>query len=171
MKDQTGSAFVAWGTQIFAVLVIAYAFLVPMPTSYAVLFGSFVSLAMMIFEAQDVILRNLMAHYQDKTAKQLLWHARSAEHATDEALLCLRVGHDVKVDWREIADKVAFDMRADVAEERFNDEIDRMGRLNAGMLWVLVIPILMLGRPAVGWGLAKLVEEFAPGFAQLVVPA
>jgi hypothetical protein len=107
-------AFVSIETELFAILVIGYAFLLPMPTSYAILFALSASLFMTGADA----IRSYFDFSRTQTLESVWINELTMRYAIDDVLASLADAQVPKVDWREKARAAIEDaQRADLELE------------------------------------------------------
>lgn len=156
----------ATAAQLVSIVVIAYAFLLPVPGYFAILFALFVSLIMALWTHLQIS----MALNKNRALESLWLNELTMRMAIDEISNEFHTGRPVGVDWQKITKAAVADIKQCNSDMKLADEFSN-GLMIDLIFYGLaeILPIVL--RIALGMAAAHIATVYLPNFVAAILPS
>lgn len=156
----------ATAAQLISIATIAYAFLLPVPVYFAILFALFVSLIMALWTHLQISI----ALNKNRTLESLWLNELTMRMAIDEISNDFHAGRSVGVDWQKIARGAVADIKQHDTELKLADELS-YGLLIDLIFYGLAAILPAVIRAALGVAAAHIATLYFPNFVAAILPS
>ncbi len=162
--DRRAAAYAGAYVEIVGVLIIAYAFLTPLPLWGQLLAASVVTYAAMVRDA--AIVDGCLV--RDEALQQLWINHLTLRLALDSLLEQVRAGQQPVLDWRASTAAALEDFRDAREQDTFEDRLGSARSIDFAV-HAAGAAVLIPARGLLGFGLAWLLQRYWPAAAQLLI--
>lgn len=156
----------AAAAQLVSLVAIAYAFILPMPDYFAILFALFVSLIMALWTHLQIS----MALNKNRALESLWLNELTMRMAIDEISNDFHTGRSVGVDWQKMTEAAVADIKQSDSALKLADELSNsllIDLISYGL--GAIFPIAL--RIALGMAAAHIATVYLPNFVAAILPS